>query len=394
MKIIRITYLLMYFVLGSFLCYAQEGTVKWSDGGFVDELRRNPSIGFDENIIFTGESNLYVYHPDSTQYWEIEAGSGTDPVIGTDSTIYVGEGYNIYAYNPDSTLKWAKTVYNDPEQGAIKFALGSDGTIYVGAGDSTIRAFDTQGNQKWEITTIRSTIIAFALNHKMGTIYASSYTAYTYPIDTTTFYAINTDGTIAWQVSTTGYFGDGIAIDFTGLIYVGHSYGKLYCLYPNGTIKWTYQAGTTINASPVIGTDGTIYVGSEDNYFYAINPDGTLKWRYLTGNIIEGGATIGNDSVIYFGSADGYIYALNPNGTLRWKYLTSGIASAVMTSPVIDSSGTLYVGSTGHVFYAIYCSSTGLANSSWPKYGHDNQNTCLSSLPLTSTPLFPDELFP
>ncbi|MDN5325305.1 MAG: hypothetical protein PWP02_1024, partial [Thermosipho sp. (in: thermotogales)] len=82
------------------------------------------------------------------------------------------------------------------------------------------------------------------------------------------------------------------------------------------------------DSSPAIGADGTIYVGSDDDYLYAINPDGSLKWK---------------------------IYGIN-------------------NSPAIDSDGTIYVGGTFDL-YAVTSASEGLANSPWPKFSHDNQNS-------------------
>ncbi|MBM3242358.1 choice-of-anchor D domain-containing protein, partial [Candidatus Poribacteria bacterium] len=87
-----------------------------------------------------------------------------------------------------------------------------------------------------------------------------------------------------------------------------------------------------VNSSPAIGSDETIYVGSLDNYLYAINPDGTPKWKFSTGGDVD-------------------------------------------SSPAIGSDGTIYVGSGDYHLYALYSESIGLANSNWPKFHHDNQNT-------------------
>jgi outer membrane protein assembly factor BamB len=92
-------------------------------------------------------------------------------------------------------------------------------------------------------------------------------------------------------------------------------------------------------APPLVGADGTIYVGSDDAKMYAVNPDGTLQWDYLTDGPIWSGATIAND-------------------------------------------GTLYVGTQGSYLYALFTSSLGLYESSWPKFRKDQFNTaCIQSAP-------------
>ncbi|MEO0019448.1 MAG: PQQ-binding-like beta-propeller repeat protein, partial [candidate division WOR-3 bacterium] len=59
--------------------------------------------------------------------------------------------------------------------------------------------------------------------------------------------------------------------------------------------------------------------------------DGTLKWRYLIGGGVDWSAAIAMDGIIFIGSGDGYLNAVQGSGVL--------------------------------------------ANSPWPKFKHDNQNT-------------------
>ena len=125
-------------------------------------------------------------------------------------------------------------------------------------------------------------------------------------------------------------------------------------------------------SSPAIGTDGTVYVGSYDSYLYAINPSGELKWRYKIWGWVFSSPAIGSDGTIYVGSYDNYLYAISPSGELKWKYRTG---DDVYSSPAIGSNGTIYVGSCDHYLYAIRSESKGLADSPWPKFRHDNQNT-------------------
>ncbi len=69
------------------------------------------------------------------------------------------------------------------------------------------------------------------------------------------------------------------------------------------------------------------------------------------------------------------LYAQTP-GTEKWEIKTGGNVSS---SPAIGSDGTVYVGSDDHKLYAIYIESAGIANSPWPKFKHDNQNSGKSS---------------
>ncbi len=365
---------------------AQEGTLKWKyySGGAI---MYDPAIGINSNIYFE-QGDFGAFYPNGTVNWYIDT-SGTafltSPVVAPDGTIYENVGYSLAAFNPNGTVKWSTSVYSYSEALGIDIALGADGTIYMAGADTTLRAFDSSGNQKWKINLLER-VIGLAVNHSNGTIYASSNS-----YDTVFLYAINPNGIIAWKVGAYYPFGYGISLDEPGNIYIGSWDGNLYCYTPWGTLKWTYKTGGEVIADPVLGADGTIYFGSEDSYLYALNPDGTFKWKYQTGSEIEDSPSVGNDGVVYFGSYDGYVYALNPNGTLLWRYY---LGDAISSSPAIGSNGTLYIGCWNGYFYALYCSSTGLANSPWPKAEHDNQNTGLSSPLPTTARLFSDEFYP
>ena len=52
----------------------------------------------------------------------------------------------------------------------------------------------------------------------------------------------------------------------------------------------------------------------------------------------------------------------------------------MVSSPAIGSDGTIYVGSYDNKLYALTSTSLGLADSPWPKFGQNNQNTGRSRL--------------
>ena len=112
--------------------------------------------------------------------------------------------------NQSGSLKWKyetnRGIYSSP-------AIGSDGTIYVGSGDSYL-------------------------------------------------YAINPDGSLKWKYKTDDWISSSPAIGRNGTIYVG-SYKYLYAIKPDGSLKWKYETDDWIYfSSPAIDSDGTIYVGS------------------------------------------------------------------------------------------------------------------------------------
>ena len=283
----------------------------------------------------------------------------SSPAIGQDGTIYVGSGDSyLYAIGSDGNLKWkfgtGYWVHSSP-------AIGQNGVIYVGSG-YYLYAINPNGSSKWKFKT-EGYIESSPAIGKDGTVYVGSQDNY--------LYAINPDGTLKWKFKAWDEVNSSPAIGDDGTIYVGSNDGYLYAISPDGSLKWKFWIGDWVDSSPAIGEDGTIYVGSWDNYLYAINSDGSLSWKFKTGDPVYSSPAIGQDGVIYVGSGY-YLYAISPSGTLKWKFETE---ASVLSSPAIGQDGTIYIGSYDHYFYAIHTNSRGLVDSSWPMLGHDIRHT-------------------
>lgn len=361
-----------------------EGTVMWE---YPIETRYNnssPAIGPSGTVYICGGEVLVALNPYGTLKWQYAAYSCNtfaygSPAVTADETIYFGcvheNIYEICAVNPDGTLKWKYQPDTLSGYYVSSFAIGSDGTIYFSKGN--------------------------------------------YSTPTSCLYALNPDGTLKWKSEISGLGTPAIGAD--GTIYVGGG-GYLYAFDQNGNLKWAYQKGSWLT-SPAIGSDGTIYFCS-GNYLCALSTNGALKWKYQTNGSTYSPA-IGADGTIYVGSTtydpDEYypyassLFAITPSGHLKWSlslssddyishiestptvgadgmvYIThyplglcgfdengnlkwnlDGVRS--YSSPAIADDGTLYI--TGYDgLYAIQTTSFGLADSPWPKYAHDNQNT-------------------
>ncbi|MBC6949390.1 PKD domain-containing protein [candidate division KSB1 bacterium] len=340
------------------------GTQKWAfttrDYGYGSS---SPAIGAD-GTIYIQQDDVYALDPNGTQKWRFHtSSSAVSPAIGTDGTIYVGSD-KLYALNPDGTPKWAfafgSYVVSSP-------ALGADGTIYFGAINHKLYALNPNGTEKWAFTTGDWVTSSPAIGAD-GTIYVGS--------NDNKLYALNPNGTQKWALTIGSYGGSSPAIGVDGTIYhLGPRNAKLYAINPNGTQKWAFTIadndGGVVESSPAIGIDGTIYVGSWDNKLYAINSDGTSKWAFTTGDEVDSSPAIGADGTIYVGSMDSKLYAINPDGTQKWAFTTE---DRVEYSPAISVDGTVYVGSV-HKLYAISSTSKGLAQSAWPKFRANTQNT-------------------
>ncbi len=200
----------------------------------------NPSPA--NGLFYPVNGHLYAINPDGTLKWDFKTLGWVDssPAIGADGTVYVGSQHSrkfygkdqstlldetsstrgfIYAINPDGTRKWVDDLLGDVDSSP---AVGSDGTIYVGADNFHV-------------------------------------------------YAINSvDGSIKWVEPTRDKVKSSPAIASDGTIYIGSNDSSLYAFDPDGTEKLRFDTGGTVNSGPSIGPDGTIYFTSSDNKLSAL----------------------------------------------------------------------------------------------------------------------------
>ena len=253
-----------------------------------------------------------------------------------------------------------------PAEGAVGSitsspAIGPDGTIYVGSGDSKVYAIQPDGTKKWESETGGAVSSSPALGYFGGIlrIYVGS--------EDNKVYAINADGTAAtgaWPFVTGGKVTSSPAINNSGIMYVGSEDNKVYAIKIDGTAQegeWPFVTEGKVTSSPAIDSDGTIYVGSHDHKVYAIKSNGKKKWEFETKGVVSSSPAIresGDTKVIYVGSEDGKVYALNPDdGQKTWEFPAEGEESvgAIHSSPAVDGISylTLFVGSNDATLYAI-----------------------------------------
>ncbi len=81
---------------------------------------------------------IYAIDHDGTLKWEFPTRDGglSSAAIGSNGIVYFGAGNSLYAVAPNGTLVWqfvTQPTISDP-------AIGSDGIIYVGSSDGNLYA--------------------------------------------------------------------------------------------------------------------------------------------------------------------------------------------------------------------------------------------------------------
>ena len=267
----------------------------------------------------------------------------SSPAIAADGTTYIGSGDGkIYAITQNGTLRWA---YDTGASIDSSPAIASDGKILIGCNDGRLLCLEPSGELEWAYQTGDAVRCSPLVND--GVVYVGSLDGSMYAIKLE-------DGTLSWKYTTGGAVWSSPAADEDGVIYFGSGDAYIYAINDDGTLKWRYATGSAVDCSPAIGPDGTVYIGSGDGGFYAINPDGTRKWRMAVNVVSDSSPAVGPDGTIYFGigydGGDGKFQAVSPEGSIVWQ--VSLPKGGVVSSPAIDPSGRIYVGSGDGKMYA------------------------------------------
>jgi len=288
--------------------------------------------------------------------WPVDLGSGnpTSPIIGLNGEIYIGTGINLYKIN---TVDITKELFYSTRNGETiqTPVVSSDGTVYISDNSHYLYALSPEGQLKWKYNILDGSSPTIASD---GVIYIGSSDG---------FHAINSNGERIWKTKL-GNYGDLRAPAINSINETIYTVDKesetLYALnINNGDIKWSRRTNDqnmafNFNTAPSITNDGTILVGSYISGYskglYAINSsDGTRKWYAQIGNINGSIPTIGSNGIIYVGNYDYCLHAVDLAGNSQWGYNTANMGGKISASPIIDAAGTIYIGSTSGMFYAL-----------------------------------------
>lgn len=260
----------------SLYAFENNGQLKWQYEISLPQYSNieAPIIGEEGTIFFTGGYDLYALYPNGNLKWKFSSGQNLTGVPSLDSqgNVYVGDLWNdrLYSIDANGQMRWNVELGSWPSSPTI----AGDSLVYIVTNTyKPLENWDTKlhaiylinGSIKWSKPFGNN-----AGNPSIGpdgNIYIGS--------EDSTLYAFDTNGNIKWKYKTEGYIKNSIAIDSNGTIYFGSNDSKLYALNPDGSLKWFYQTGGAVG-SPSIGDRGILYFGSTDNFLYALyqQPEG------------------------------------------------------------------------------------------------------------------------
>ena len=260
-----------------------DGTRKWVFSAPLGPISSSPAISSDGTLYVGSEDGrLYAVNSDGSSAlgnWPFTADSAitSSPAVASDGTIYIGsKGGILYAITSTGSLSWDFSDSNNIGSIYSSPAIDGDGTVIFGSNNSTdskVYAVKSNGSLKWS-HLIGTSILSSPVIRQDGSVLIGSGNGI--------FYALSqTDGSEVWTYNRDDKeIPSSALVSSDGIIYYGSNDEKVFALNSSGTLKWELMVTGLVSTSPAMGFGGNIYVGTESGYLYAIE---TASSRLATG---------------------------------------------------------------------------------------------------------------
>ena len=364
---------------------AEPGTLLWSfDAG--ETVRGSPAIDGAGNV-YIGVPGEAIALDGSTGVlkWRAAAarpGEWPSPVVGSRGLVYCSDSDVVVALEAgDGYRAWSAGQHYSTGTSARNrspVSVGKDGTVYFGNDYQSFFALDGRtGENLWEVKTPNASPAAVGPD---GTLYVATFEDGVFALD-------GHDGSTRWNVPMWSWGAISPVLDGLGsLIAVSDTPSAPHVVafdVSNGEQRWEVGVAENTDAVPSIGLNGMVYVETTGGLTALNGSTGEELWILPEAGTRESSPAVAADGTVFVGSEDGRLYALNgESGEVIWTYQTG---AGIRCSPNIGADGTVYIGSDDGKLYAI-AGSAPLADTPWPKYQADMQNSGRGNVPPPPEP--------
>ena len=323
----------------------------------VGEPMVHKTVEENNSVIFIASDDGIMYALEAATgavYWLFR----TEDEIGSSATLS-RDGKQLYFGSDDGHIYCLSVSngevmwkFNTGDAVTASPLLTPDDTILCGSQNGKFFGLSSlDGSMLYERTLKGPIWSSAAVSSQLGIVYVGSLSE-----DSDNFYALrSSDGSVVWSYRTPiGVWATPrVTFDDKTVIF-GDQSGLLYAFdAASGTQRWTLATnGGLVESSAAISEKlQTVFVGTRTAGLLAVDlVTGKLNWStQFEGEIVS--SPLLRDGVIYFGTENGDIMAVLASDRKKlWQFKAN---DSVMSSPRIDSSGTLYIGSVDSMVYAL-----------------------------------------
>jgi outer membrane protein assembly factor BamB len=293
---------------------------------------------------FRGSLERWGYYPEATvpdaveQDWRLadlnttaySAAKASPVALPEQGVVFSGDTGTLHAVEPDGEVRWEASTYTEAP-GVHGTPAVANGTVYVGAYDGALYAFDADsGDQQWR-TDLGGSIGSSPLYYD-GILYVA--VEYADPEGEMVTVDART-GTVEWREPKhrpTDHPHSTPALSVAdGRLVCGSNDGYLYCWsYPDLEFQWRFATSPPSEGEikgPIAIYDGAAFFCSWDHNAYRVDLEtGTEDWAFETGNLSMTGPGIDPRlDTVFVGSHDQHLYAIDATtGEEHWRFETDG----------------------------------------------------------------------
>ena len=197
--------------------------------------------------------------------YSVAGGSlGSHSLAWTVSSQTDWEGWEDNSYNsqidsgkleifPELDGVWTFSGHSDD---VFAVAVDSDGYVYSGAYNETVKKISPDGNGVWTFSGHSSRVMSVAVDSD-GYVYSGAFDD--------TVKKISPDGNTVWTFSGHSDYVYAVAVDSDGYVYSGSGDDTVKKISPDGNGVWTFSGHSRRVMSVAVDSDGYVYSGSYDD---------------------------------------------------------------------------------------------------------------------------------
>lgn len=250
-----------------------NGSIVWnhntSSSGYSPHPRQQPAINDALDAVYFGSSYLYSVDMDtSLDTWVKQGGyyiGGRGIAIDSLGNVYYGSNNGsgkdtrIRSYRSDGIFRWEKLFINKSIR--VEGVFSDNKVILNNTTDECVTAFDTEGNELWQIDEPLGRFIDDESNNIYSTHSKSAEVI-----------SWNSDATERWRLILPDTTWSRVNfVDNSGHIYVTAD-NILYAVNTSdGIIEWTFTADADLNVNAVLASGGRIFLSDSNSGIYLLD---------------------------------------------------------------------------------------------------------------------------
>jgi len=328
-------------------------------GGVIKQVTINATnIGGAIKQISVGEKYIWACEQESDRLygiddaytnlagWPLYGGTISDPVdvaCDGDYSYWACDDY-VYKFALDGTEVWK---YQHPYP-VLAVCVDADGYVYTGDFHGDVRKFDPSLGSGFELLWWKVIAVgpckAVAVDYSAGKLYAT----FEYGLGGRVywFHTSNGNNLPAYTVGLTQGYIIAVAVDESGILYVGTSNGYLIKVSNGGYVYWSHNVGGEVYAVRIGHGGYGYYVNGSVGYVVKFaRADGAAQWTDMPSGISYSVAvdSFGNVYSTHgaYGSANAVIRKNNSSGVEQWTWqpYVNSRWRGIAVSPGIKAAG-------------------------------------------------------